>query len=108
MRLLELRKMRNISQEDVAKVLNVSPNTYGNYENEKTFPSKENLIKVADYFEVSIDYLLGHQSKGVLNDIYTDDQKKAIGLLAQLNEKNLYIIMGMMIGLIREQQTMGA
>lgn len=57
-RLRELRNERNMTQEDLAKILKVSRATVGRYETDERFPDKEILQKLADYFDVSIDYLL--------------------------------------------------
>ena len=58
-RLLNLREEANISQEKLAKILNLSNNTISSYENEKREPSDEIKIKLARFFDVSVDYLLG-------------------------------------------------
>ena len=58
-RLKELRRNARLSQERLGKVLNVAGNTIGQYECGKREPNLEILIKIADYFDVSIDYLVG-------------------------------------------------
>lgn len=58
-RLKELRKRANISQLKLAIDLNTNQNTISRYENLEREADYEMLIKIADYFEVSIDYLLG-------------------------------------------------
>ena len=58
MRLRELRKSRGISQLKLAMDLNTSQNTVSRYETGEREPGIGELIKIADYFEVSIDYLL--------------------------------------------------
>ena len=55
----ELRKERNMTQADLAKVLKVSSRTIGFYETGDRDPDTETLGKLADYFATSIDYLLG-------------------------------------------------
>lgn len=59
MRLKELRKARRISQLKLAMDLNTNQNTISRYETGKREPSIHELICLADYFEVSIDYLVG-------------------------------------------------
>jgi deoxyribonucleoside regulator len=51
---------RKIPQREVAAALNISPGAYGSWESGRTKPDVESLPKIADYFEVSTDYLLGH------------------------------------------------
>ena len=58
-RLKEFRKKRNISQLKLAIDLNMNQNTISRYENMEREADYETLIKFADYFNVSLDYLLG-------------------------------------------------
>lgn len=58
-RLRKLRLENNMTQENLSKKLNVSRATVGRYETDERFPDKNLLKKIADIFEVSIDYLLG-------------------------------------------------
>ena len=53
-----IREDRDIKQKDIAKVLNVSQNTYSQYENGVISLTAEVLIKLSDYYDVSIDFLL--------------------------------------------------
>ncbi|UWF30049.1 helix-turn-helix domain-containing protein [Lactiplantibacillus plantarum] len=55
----ELRKSKNLNQEQLGKILNVSKASISGYENETREPDKESLIKLAKYFNVTLDYLLG-------------------------------------------------
>lgn len=59
MKLKELRKEKGISQLKLAMDLSMSQNTISRYETEERQADYETLIKIADYFNVSIDYLLG-------------------------------------------------
>ena len=54
-----LREQHNLSQTDLARILNISRQSYNFYENEKRDPDTEMLIRIADFFNVSLDYLLG-------------------------------------------------
>ena len=58
-RIKELRKSFNLSQEKLAEEFDVERATISRWENDKTDPSNEDLIKLAQYFKVSVDYLLG-------------------------------------------------
>ncbi len=53
-----IREDKDIKQKDIAKYLNVSQNTYSQYETGVISLTAEILIKLADYYKVSIDYLL--------------------------------------------------
>lgn len=59
MRLKELRKSSGISQLKLAMDLGMNQNSISRYENLERQADYETLIKFADYFNVSIDYLLG-------------------------------------------------
>lgn len=69
-----LRKQHGLSQDDFANLFNVSRQTISNWENGKSYPDLEMIIKVSDYFKISIDELLK-------NDVQTvkkiDNEKKA-------------------------------
>ena len=56
--LREIREYRDIKQREIAKYLNVSQNTYSQYETGVISLTAEILIKLADFYNVSIDYLL--------------------------------------------------
>ena len=58
-RLKALRRARNISQLKLAMDLNMNQNSISRYENLEREADYETLIRLADYFHVSIDYLLG-------------------------------------------------
>lgn len=53
-----IREDSDIKQREVAKYLNVSQNTYSQYETGVISLTAEVLIKLADYYKVSVDYLL--------------------------------------------------
>lgn len=61
-RLKELRKARNISQLKLSLDLNMNQNSISRYENLEREADYITLIKFADYFGVSLDYLLGRDT----------------------------------------------
>ena len=58
-RLKELRKSKNITQKDFATILHVTERAYQNYEMNSSTPNYKLLLTIADYFNVSLDYLVG-------------------------------------------------
>lgn len=66
-RLKALRKSQKITQESLAKIIGVERSSVGKYEANNVIPSIDVLNRIADYFNVSVDYLLGRET----NDIYT-------------------------------------
>ena len=63
MRLRELRRQRHLSQLKVAMDLNMNQNSISRYETGEREADYATLIKFADYFHVSVDYLLEHTDK---------------------------------------------
>ena len=90
-RLKYLRTARGENLEKVAEYLNVSIQTISNYENEKRDMTPDTIIKLAEYFGVSTDYLLGKSD--VRNPEKTDLDKLQIGLstndYANISEEQL-------------------
>lgn len=60
-RLRDLRESRNLQQKDIAKELDVLEATVSMWETGKRIPYSDMLIKLANFFEVSVDYLLGNE-----------------------------------------------
>lgn len=57
------REKVNLSQEDVAKRLNINRVTYTGWESGKHNPNVEDIIRLAEFFKTSTDYLLGRYTK---------------------------------------------
>lgn len=68
-RLQTLRKERKLRQEDMAKQLGIARTTYAMYEQGNREPDYNTLIKLATFFEVSIDYLLGTTEIRQITDV---------------------------------------
>ena len=58
-RLQLLRKNKGITQVQMADILEMTERAYRRYENNQSTPHYETLLKIADYFDVSLDYLTG-------------------------------------------------
>ena len=69
--LAELRQDRGLTQRDLAKLFFVTPGTISNYEKGRHLPDAERLIKIADYFSVTTDYLLGRSSSNLPADVFS-------------------------------------
>ena len=59
-RLKSLRKETHTKQSQISALLGFGPSAISNYETGRNEPSLNELIKIADYFNVSTDYLVGH------------------------------------------------
>lgn len=88
----ELRQDRGLTQKELGKILSVSTGTISNYENGVHYPDLEKLVQLADYFQVSTDYLLGRleyiRDSKYVQPHYMQDEilKKIIHSLLQLPE----------------------
>lgn len=121
-RLKELRKEANATQADMAKILGVTVSAYGNYELGQREPTIEFLCKLADYFGVSVDYLIGHESKQKnpimerplsdiaenfireYSDLFSDKTFHAYAELYRfMDERQKIFIIGMIVGYLKEQ-----
>jgi len=67
-----LRERENLSQIEFAKILNISNTTLSQYETGQRVPSDEIKAKIADYFGVTVDYLLGRTDTPSTADKITD------------------------------------
>lgn len=81
-KLKQIRKKENIKQEELGKFLNVGSTTISNWENNVSQPSIEQIIKIANYFNVSTDYLMG---------IKDDDKPKIEKLRQALREAGIMV-----------------
>ena len=80
-RLKELRKEAHLTQIELAKRLGIGQSSYADWERGKKNPTQENLIKIAQFFNVPLDYLVGNSDK--------KDELDNIELLFRMNSKGL-------------------
>ncbi|RKI69051.1 XRE family transcriptional regulator [bacterium 1xD42-67] len=66
-RVRELRKERDLKQREMAEICGLKLRSYQDYEYGKTFPEVPGLIRIAQFFDVSTDYLLGLTDKREVN-----------------------------------------
>lgn len=90
-----LRKNLNLTQQDCANYLGLSKTTLCYYEQGRMSPSIETTIKIADYFNCSVDYLLGHETQGIVHlDAYTPAQQKLFEMIKVLNADQALFLTG--------------
>lgn len=96
-----VREQMKVNQKKVADDLKINTVTYNGWENGKAEPSVENLSRLADYFGVSIDYLVGREFANDLGfltkeqfetvngylKLTEDNQKKVAGYVSALGDK---------------------
>ncbi len=86
-----LRKSKGVSQYEFSELLKIPRSTYAQYEVGRRFPEYETLLKIADFFEVSLDELVGRKeiektkiiNESLLNDfnLLTDEDKMYVSQL---------------------------
>ena len=93
-RLLELRKARTWSQPELAKMIGTSGAIIGRYERGEITPSIEVAMKLADVFEVTLDYLVSEEAQpNIVQDAAMLERVKAIEHLPKEDrEKVLYVV----------------
>ena len=81
-RLKDLRKQAELTQVDVAEKLGISQPAYASWERGVKKPTQENLVKIAQILNVSVDYLVGNSEE-------KNDELDSIELLFRMNSKGL-------------------
>lgn len=92
-RLKKLRFEKDITQAEFAKVIGVAQQTVGSWEKGNSAPNYDTLNKIADYFNVSADYLLGRKSANKIS--LSNEQKNLLNGFNGLNEESKRLILGM-------------
>ena len=104
MKLKELRKQKNLTQVEISKILQITQRTYAGYELGQTEPTIDTLKKIADFYNVSLDYLCEHETKGNMDtSTFSELKKGCIYVLDKLNESNTAIVFGYMKHILQEQ-----
>ena len=81
-RLKDLRKQAGLTQVDVAEELGISQPAYASWERGTKKPTQDNLVKIAQILNVSVDYLVGNSEEKA-------DELDNIELLFRMNSKGL-------------------
>lgn len=77
-RLVQLRKKRGLTQQQIADEIGVNRGSYSNWEKGKREPSFENLIKLADILDTTTDFLLGKTNIDFGNDSKVYEEYKEL------------------------------
>ncbi|EMJ5511706.1 helix-turn-helix domain-containing protein [Clostridioides difficile] len=107
-RLAQLRKEHNLTQMDLAKIINKQRSTIAGYETDRKQPDFDTLCTLANYFEVSIDYLLGFTEDkktydSPLEDLEIDDDvKKITDIIFKLDEEDREAVFKMLNALTKK------
>ena len=117
--LLQLRKQNELSQEQVAQIIGVSKQAYGHYEREERELGYDMLCKLADYYDVSVDYLIGHDSSPLVErpmsaiaenfireygELFSDETFQSyVHLYKLMDARQRIFVLGMIVGWLKEQ-----
>ena len=89
MKIKELREEKNLSQLNLAKEIGTSQRNIGRWENEENEPSYAQLVKLAEFFNVSIDYLVGREDdyvKPQVESTLSYREQKLLRAFSQLDD----------------------
>ena len=89
----KLRLERKITQSELAKAIGVSPSTVGMYETGEREPNFETEEKIADFFNVSLDYLRGKKENTPADSAKEAANKILKGQIYLLNQRNQALLM---------------
>lgn len=101
-KLRELRKMRNLTQEDMSKMLNLGSTTYKNYENNVTEPNITTLIKLADLYHISLDELVGRETDIINLKYLNNDDSYLVKKMLNMNSLEKMKVRAYIMGLTGE------
>jgi transcriptional regulator with XRE-family HTH domain len=104
--ILALLEQKGISKNKMLKDLGMGTGTFATWQKRGTIPNGETLLKIASYFNVSIDYLLGNEQKekpATDSDRLTEEEKKIIDLLRKVPEEDRKMLVGMIEGALRSR-----
>ncbi len=93
MKLKELRLKHHLLQDNIAEILGIKKNTYSNYEIEKTQAPIEIYIKLANYYNVTLDYLLENPKPPKQENEFTLKEEELIDMYRELSEQNKEVIL---------------
>lgn len=98
----ELREEEGLNQLELSKILNVHKGSISNWENNKRTPDADMLIKIADFFNCSVDYLLGNtkiRNKFEIPDLFNETDKLNLDLVKKMimSNKNNNLLFSIML-----------
>ena len=96
-RLRDLRRRNNITQAKFARAIGVAQQTVGGWEKNNSSPNYELLNKIANYFNVTTDYLLGREEKAP--PPLSLEQRNLLSGFDELNEAGQNTLMAVLSGL---------
>src|SRR5690554_4874343 len=100
-RMVQIRKEKNMSQEQLSKALGATSTTIGRYERDEVKPSIEMAVKIAEALDVSLDYITVRSQ----NDLKDKKMIERFNSILSLQEKDKECILFAIDGLLRDAKT---
>ncbi|TPG68926.1 XRE family transcriptional regulator [Brevibacillus laterosporus] len=91
-RLKWLRNIKSVSKHELAELLNVSERTITNYEANNREPNNETLVALADYFKITVDWLLGRSPLPFMH--YSEDRLDKNNMTVEDIKKRYRLVLG--------------
>ena len=95
MNLLNLRKRLGLTQQQVADALGINVVTYYGYEKGRSEPSLRMLIRLANFYNVTLDYLCGHKTQSGLFSNLNEQQLKIIEILENFSNEQVDAVLNL-------------
>ena len=90
MNLKKLRKELSLNQKDIATKIGITDKTYANYENGKTEPNIDTIIKLAEFFHISTDELLERKNLNIIDKgLLSQTELDILEIMKELKPNNL-------------------
>ena len=102
-RLKQLRIEHSKTLAQIAKALNLTTSAYAHYEQGIREPNITTLIKIANYFDCSIDYLIGRENENCIVIIENSPKSQIEELYEKLNRQNKIMVIGYITALLQKQ-----
>lgn len=102
-RLTELRIKAALTQQELADKIKISRATYAQYEIGRRHPDYETLQRLADYFEVTIDYLMGRSNAMHSENELTELDKKVLEEFNKLSEEDKEYVAGLILRISKDR-----
>jgi len=108
-RLRELRLKRNLSQDEVARHIGITRSAYSHYEINNRQPVYDTLIKLASFFHVSLDYIIGGNAPNQSQEAHetadaANDSKEILKLINDMSREQRKQSIGLLHSVINQQQ----
>jgi transcriptional regulator with XRE-family HTH domain len=107
-RIFELLRVQNKKQSDLAGYIRISRSAVSDWKSKGTTPTAEYLVKISEFFNVSLDFLLTGEDKNSADKrnsvIITEDEQEVLDLYKKLGKPDKTIIKGEMYKIHKEYQ----